>query len=90
MALTVVASLDIPCLLEKLHLQEHLELARALMAALNDSSASRVCFLKIQLEEIGCDPCYRIAFGCLADGSVGGRYEIGAVVRLKEQEFHGA
>ena len=90
MALTVVDCLGIPCLLEKLHLQEHLELARALMAALNDSSASRACFLKIRLEEIGCDPCYRIAFGCLADGSVDGCYKIGTVVRLIGQEFHGA
>ena len=52
------------------------------MAALNDGSASCACFLKIWLEEIGYDPCYRIAFGCLADGSVDGRYKIGAVVLL--------
>ena len=75
--ITVVDCLDIPCLLEKIHLREHLELARALMATLKNSSACRVCFLKLWLEEIGSDPCYRRAFGCLADGNVGGRYKNG-------------
>ena len=65
--ITVVDCLDIPCLLEKIHLRE-INLLH---------SACRVCFLKLSLQEIGSDPCYRRAFGCLADGNVGGRYKNG-------------
>ena len=73
----MVDCLDIPCLLEKNTPAGTSRASPGPNGYIKDSSACRVCFLKLRLEEIGSDPCYRRAFGCLADGNVGGRYKNG-------------